>query len=90
MSKLRNANDQTVTQRFNELSDADDCISADTLTDLIAEFTERELSSKTVRARLRAMQYRDQAQFKNARWRIDKATAESEIEHYASKVAKAN
>lgn len=75
----------TFTQAFNALKAADDCISADDLRDLIADQTEVDLDAKTVRARLRKMEARDQSTLKGARWRIDKATAEEQVQHYASR-----
>lgn len=75
----------TLTKAFNDLKAADDCISADDLRDLIADQTEVDLDAKTVRARLRKMQARDQGSLKGARWRIDKTTAEEVVKHYASR-----
>lgn len=75
----------TFTQAFNALKAADDCISADDLRDLIEDQAEVSLDSKTVRARLRKMQARDQSSLKGARWRIDKTLAEEQVKHYASR-----
>lgn len=79
--------DLTDTQAFNELKDSDDCITADQLRDLIEQQVDHSLDSKTVRARLRKISARDQAQLKGARWRIDKATALEQIEHYRKRTA---
>lgn len=60
-------------------------ISADDLRDLIHEVTGRDLDSKTIRARLRKIQARDQKALKGAKWSITRTLAESEIDHYAKK-----
>ena len=74
--------ENTFTQDFNEFKSKDDnCISADQLRDLIEVRTERSLDSKTVRAILRKAFTRDES-MKNARWRIDKSTAEETVEHF--------
>ena len=67
---------------FKSNADADNCISATQLTDLIATVTERDYSDKTIRARLRRMKHRDQSKMKNATWRITATVSQSELEHY--------
>jgi hypothetical protein len=76
------SDEKTFTQAFNEYKDADDCISADDLRDLIFDRTERDMSAKTIRAHLRKMKARDQKTLKNARWRIDKKLAQETVEHF--------
>lgn len=79
--------DRTLTAAFNDVADKDKTVSATELTDLINEFTERDLSAKTVRAHLRKVQARDQSQMKNAIWRISKTLAEDEVKHFTRKQA---
>lgn len=74
--------ENTFTQDFNEVKADDNCISASELRDLIETRSDVSLDEKTVRARLRKMQARDQSQLKGARWRIDKTLAESVVSEY--------
>ncbi len=56
---------------FKQHADAEQMISADNLTDIVQQVTEREsLSAKTVRAHLRKTKARDQSKMKQATWRI--------------------
>lgn len=72
----------TLTQAFNSAKDKDDTITADQLTDLVNDQTGRDLSAKTIRAELRKMKVRDQAKFKNARYRIDKTVTEKVVKRF--------
>jgi len=75
---------------FESNADADKCVSAAQLTDLIATVTERDYSDKTIRHRLRKIAARDQSQFKNATWRITATVASSELAHYMTRNQKAS
>jgi len=77
----------TFADTFAAIADADECISADDLRDLVESETGKSLNSKTVRAKLRAMQARDQKTLKNARWRIDETLAETFVESYRTKAS---
>ncbi len=79
-----------VKAHFESNADADKCISATQLTDLIAVVTERDYSDKTIRARLRRKAYRNQSEFKNATWRITATVASSELAHYMTRNQKAS
>lgn len=61
---------------LDKLFKSDDVISASDL----ADYVERD--AKTVRAYLRASKMRDQSEYKNARWGIDREIAAQVIEHY--------
>ncbi len=75
---------------FESNADADKCVSATQLTDMIATVTERDYSDKTIRARLRKISARDQSQFKNATWRVTSTIAASELAHYMTRNQKAS
>jgi hypothetical protein len=78
----------TLTTLFNAAKDADNCISADDLTEIVQVLTEREsLSAKTVRQALRDMSVRDQSKYKNARYRIDKALTETVVKRFTRKAS---
>jgi hypothetical protein len=56
---------------FKAVADADSTISADALTAIVQDVTQRDsLSAKTVRAHLRKTKARDQSKYKQANWRI--------------------
>lgn len=79
-AKAKATKEQTAEQRveafFKENAASDDCVTAQQ----IADFVERD--AKTVRALMRQMKVRDQAQFKNAQYRINKELATILTTHY--------
>lgn len=79
---------EIVKQYFDENADADSTITASQLADLV------QRDAKTVRARLRKLNARNQAELKGARWHITKTLAQSELENYMrldeKKVSEAN
>jgi len=73
---------QTLAKAYFESNANDDnVITAEQLTNLIADVTERDYSSKTIRARLR-VKFTRSAEQKNAEWRITQTTASESLAFY--------